>query len=89
MIELQPDIIHRMCELCRLLVLLPNFDSLVALARDKSDARMVESGCENASLSRNRTRLHLALNFLEIVARLPVPKVQTAVIRAYPCEPQD
>ncbi len=68
MVKLESNIVDWMRKLSGLLVLLPNFNSLVALSRDQSDSRMIESGGEYSPFSRYGTRLHFTLNLLEIIS---------------------
>lgn len=83
MIKLQSNIIDRMREFRRLLILLPNFNSLVTLSSNESYARMVESGREYTPFCGNGPRLHFALDLLEIVSRFPIPEMQTSIVSPY------
>ena len=62
------------------LILLVDLDSLVGFSGEQSTATLVKTTMEDARLTVQRTWLDHRLDLLKVVARLPVPKVHTAIV---------
>ena len=64
----------------RRLVLLPDFDRLVALCGDHAEATAVEFDIEDARLTGEGPCLHCGLNVLEHVPTAPIMELEGAVV---------
>lgn len=79
-IKLHLELFYWVSLLCCVLVLLPHLDGFIALAAQQSAATAVECQGKDAILGSDRTRLRLTQDILVIVAGLPVPELQSAIV---------
>lgn len=74
--------VQRMAVFRSILVLSPHLDGLIRLAGNQPQAREIEHGAHDAGLSVKRAGLRDTILVLELVARLPVPEGDAAVVAA-------
>src|SRR5215470_9114808 len=68
--------------LSRLIIFLPDFDCLIRLTGNQSQTCFVKRRTQEAGFRIQRPRLRDAIQVLETIAALPIPKAHAAVVTA-------